>query len=74
MICNRAPAAATFHIAIRPAGAVIDVKHYLAFNTNINAYDSITMTIGITLAATDVITVTASTTTVSFNLFGSEIS
>jgi hypothetical protein len=32
------------------------------------------LTLGITLAATDVITVYASTTTVSFNAFGSEIS
>jgi hypothetical protein len=31
------------------------------------------MTIGITLATTDIITVRANTTTVSFNLFGSEL-
>ena len=40
---------------------------------NVTANDSITITIGITLATTDVVTVTASTTTVSFNLFGSEL-
>jgi len=74
VVCNQAAAAATFKIAVRPADAAIEAKHYLSFNTNINANDSITITIGITLAATDVITVTASTTTVSFNLFGTEIS
>ena len=74
VVCNQAAAAATFRISVRPAGAAEIAKHYLAFNTNINANDSITMTIGITLATTDVITVTASTANVSFNLFGSEIS
>jgi hypothetical protein len=31
------------------------------------------MTIGITLATTDVVTIRANTTTVSFSLFGSEL-
>ena len=70
VVCNRAANAATFRIAVRPAGAVLAVQHYLSYDTNINARDSITITIGITLATTDVVTVNASTVTVSFNLFG----
>jgi len=35
--------------------------------------DSTTLTLGITLAATDVVTIYASTANTSFNLFGSEI-
>ena len=73
VVCNQGTSAATFQIAVRPAGASILAKHYLSYDTNINAKDSITITIGITLATTDVVTVNASTTTVSFNLFGSEI-
>lgn len=73
VVCNQAASAATFRIAVRPSGAAIEAKHYLSYNTTINANDSITITIGITLATTDVVTVTASTTTVSFNLFGSEL-
>jgi hypothetical protein len=73
VICNQAASAATFRVAIRPAGATLAAQHYTSYDTNLNANDSITLTIGMTLATTDVITVRASTTTVSFNLFGSEI-
>lgn len=72
-VCNQAATAATFRIAIRPAGESIATKHYISYDTSVPANDSVSLTIGITLAATDVITVYASTTTLSFNLFGSEI-
>ena len=73
VICNQAASAATFRVAVRPAGASIGASQYISYDTNVNANDSITMTIGITLATTDVVTVRANTTTVSFNLFGSEL-
>ena len=73
VICNQAASAATFRVAVRPAGASIATAQYISYDTNVNANDSITMTIGITLATTDVVTVRANTTTVSFSLFGSEL-
>ena len=73
VICNQANTAATFRVAIRPAGAAVASQHYISYDTNLNANDSITMTIGLTLATTDKVTVRASTGTVSFSLFGSEI-
>jgi glucose-6-phosphate dehydrogenase assembly protein OpcA len=73
VICNQAASAATFRIAVRPSGNAIATSQYISYDSNLNANDSITMTIGITLAATDVITVRANTTTVSFSLFGSEL-
>jgi len=73
VVCNQAASAATFRIAVRVANASLTASQYISYDTNINANDSITITIGITLAATDVISVRASTTTVSFNLFGSQI-
>lgn len=73
-ICNQVASADTFRIAIRPAGATLAAQHYIAYNNPITANDTITLTIGITLAATDVVTVYAGTGTLSFNLFGSEIS
>ncbi len=72
-VCNQAASSATFRIAVRPAGATIASQHYLAYDTPISANDVLTLTIGITLATTDVVTVYASTSTLSFNLFGSEI-
>jgi hypothetical protein len=73
-ICNQSGSTDTFRIAIRPAGATLAAQHYIAYNTSIPAYDSISLTIGITLATTDVVTVYAGAATLSFNLFGSEIS
>lgn len=73
-ICNQAASTATFRIAIRPAGAALAAQQYIAYDTTIAANDILTLTIGMSLATTDVITVYASTSTLSFNLFGSEIS
>ena len=73
-ICNQSVSADSYRIAIRPAGATLAAQHYIAYNGAIPAYDSISLTLGITLATTDVITVYAGTTTLSFSAFGSEIS
>jgi hypothetical protein len=73
-VCNQAAAAATFRVAIRPAGATLAAIHYISYDSTVAANDTTALTIGVTLATTDVITVYASTATVSFNAFGSEIS
>ena len=73
-ICNQAATTATFAIAVRPAGASILTKHYINYNTSVPANDTITLTLGITLATTDLIACSADTASVSFNAFGSEIS
>ena len=72
VICNQASSAATFRVAVRPAGAAIATSQYISYDSNLNANDSITLTIGITLAATDVVTIYASSATLSFNVYGSE--
>jgi len=63
----------TFRIAVRPAGASIVNEHYIAYDVSLDANDSITYTIGVTLAATDVITVRASNASFAFSVFGSEL-
>jgi hypothetical protein len=73
-VTNRAASSATFRIAVRPAGATLDPKHYIVYDSTLTANDSQMFTIGMTLAATDVVTVQASNTNLSFGLFGSEIS
>lgn len=73
-VCNRAATAATYRIAVRPAGATLANEHYIAYDAAITANNSTFITIGVTLAATDVITVYASTADLSFSAFGSEIS
>jgi glucose-6-phosphate dehydrogenase assembly protein OpcA len=73
VIANRTSSQATYRIALRPAGATIENKNYIAYDVVVDASDSTTLTLGITLAATDVITVYASTENLSFNALGSEI-
>ena len=73
-VSNRAATAASYRIAVRPAGATLANEHYLAYDVAIAANDTTALTLGITLATTDVITVYASTANFSFNVFGSEIS
>lgn len=72
-ICNQAATATTFRLAVRPAGESLAAKHYLNYDTPLPGNDSITVTIGMTLAATDVVTVYAGSTTVSASAFGNEI-
>jgi len=72
-VCNRGANTATFKLAVRPAGETLADKHYVNFNTPVPGNDTISLTLGITLAATDVLTANANTSTVSINAFGSEI-
>ena len=73
-VANRSASARTYRIAIRPAGATLANQHYLAYDVVIAANDTTALTLGVTLTATDVVTVYASTTDLSFGIFGSEIS
>jgi hypothetical protein len=73
-VANRSASARTYRIAIRPAGATLANQHYIAYDVTVAANDTTPLTLGITLQATDVITVYASTTDLSFGIFGSEIS
>lgn len=72
-VCNRGTSAATVRIAVRPAGATLANLHYQAFDTVVDGSAILPLTIGMTLNATDVITVRASTANFSFSAFGSEI-
>jgi hypothetical protein len=71
-VCNRG-VSTTFRVAVRPAGATLADKHYIVYDNYVNAGDAVFLTLGITLAATDVVTVRAGTADMSFSLFGSEI-
>jgi hypothetical protein len=73
-ICNQAGTSGTYRIAVRPAGASVENKHYIVYGATVAANDSVLLTIGLTLDTTDVISVYASSGTMSFSAFGSEIS
>jgi glucose-6-phosphate dehydrogenase assembly protein OpcA len=73
-VANLTSSSATFRIAVRPAGESLANKHYIGYDITVGASDSTIITAGLTLAATDVITVYASTANVAFQAFGDEAS
>ena len=74
VIANLTATAATFRIAIRPNGATLANSQYIAYDITVGASDSTALTLGITMDATDIITVYGSTANLTFTAFGSEIS
>lgn len=72
VVCNTG-VSTTFRVAVRPGGATLDPKHYVCYDVSLDANDSKFLTLGISLGATDVVTVYAAHANVSFGLFGAEI-
>lgn len=73
LVISNAGVTTTYRVAIRVGGAAVDPKHYIVYDAAINTNDSIFLTLGISLAATDVVSVYAGTANLAFNLFGVEI-
>lgn len=73
-IANIGSVVAAYDIAIRPAGASLVNKHYIAKNVNLGVGNFDSITIGLTLPATCVVSVRSSVAdTLAFNIFGVEI-
>jgi hypothetical protein len=72
-ICNQAGTSGTYRIAVRPNGATLATEHYIVYDAILLANTTTAYTLGLTIDASDVVTVYASTTSFSFNAFGSEI-
>ena len=72
IICNRG-AFGTFRISISGGGGATANADYIYYDLTLAANDTFIATVGITLSATDVVRVYASTADFSFNLYGSEI-
>jgi hypothetical protein len=73
-VTNQTATAGTYRIAVRVAGAALAAAQYIAYDVSLPGNATDTLTLGVTLGATDVITVYASAATFSFNAFGSELS
>ena len=77
-ITNQNASNSVFRIAaVKSGGSATPAQGanvFLSYDTVVPANDSITLSIGITLATGDFVVVQANTTNVSFNLFGTEIS
>ena len=72
-ICNQGAIATLVRVSVQPNGQSIESKHYIVYDHTIQPNDSLFLTIGIALDEADEVNVQASTTSVSFSLFGSTI-
>ena len=72
-VANRAATAGSYRIAVRVAGATLADSQYIAYDVSLPANASDTLTLGLTLGTTDIITVYASSADFTFSAFGSEI-
>jgi len=72
-ICNRDSSSATYRVAIRPAGETLAAKHYAFYDVTLDRNSTQAPVLGWALSEGDVVTVRCSTTSVSFSLFGTEL-
>jgi hypothetical protein len=61
-------------VAVRKSGASITNSHYVYYDLTLSGKQTLVSTIGLTLDATDVVSVYSSGGVSAFNLFGTEIS
>jgi hypothetical protein len=73
VVCNTGSATASFRISVAKAGATDTLAQYLYYNLPISGYNTFIATIGISLAATDVVRIYASNIYLTFNVFGVEV-
>jgi len=73
VVNTHASTADVIRIAVRPNGAALADQHYIVYGVSLAAGSTFTYTGGITVDATDVITVYSTNGTSSFSAFGSEI-
>ena len=72
-ICNFGDTTANVTVAVRSDGAAIDPKQHLLYNIPIVPADSLFLTLGLSVDQSDVISVSSTTSSIAFGLFGSEI-
>lgn len=72
IICNRGTST-SYRVSIALGGAADAVEQYIAYDIALSNFAVHAWTIGVTLAAGDVVRVYVNDATVSFNLFGAEI-
>ncbi|CAB4137602.1 hypothetical protein UFOVP327_38 [uncultured Caudovirales phage] len=73
-ICNSSGANANVSVQVAVANAASSQSQFIVNNNNLISGDTLFLTLGVTLAATDTVRVTASGANVAFQIFGSEIS
>lgn len=73
-ICNRTGNNMQIRVSVAVGGAVDSPEQYILYDVQLLRRDFISATIGLTLAAGDVVRVYTDTAGASFSLFGTEVS
>lgn len=73
-VSNRAANQPLFRISVAVTGSIDDPKQYLYYDIPIDPNETFATTIGITMSAGDVLRGYSSTSDLSFNVFGVEVS
>jgi hypothetical protein len=73
VVNTHASTADVIRIAVRPDGATLANQHYVVYGLSLSAGATFTYTGGVTIDATDIVTVYSTNGTSSFTAFGSEI-
>lgn len=71
--CNFGAISASIRVAVRPNGDAASLEHYLFHGLTITASDTVEFGHGITMDATDILSVWSSTGSVSFNMSYAEV-
>ena len=72
-VCNQTASNASYSIAVAPDGQADNVKHYIIRGGVVPAADSIAITLGLTIDAADQVRANTNNNSISFSIFGSEI-
>jgi len=73
IICNTGGTSSKVRLSIAINGAASIPQQFLLFDKSVPKNDTLSMTIGVTLDASDVIRVFADKVDIAFNVFGAEI-
>jgi hypothetical protein len=74
VIANRSGSARTYRLAVKPtSGTTLANEHYLVYDATVPGNDTVVLTIGVTLASSNVIVTYASAADLTFTAFGSEL-
>lgn len=73
VVANRSATATAFRVSVAPAGAGDATSQYLYYDIAIEGNDTFAATLGIGLATTDVVRVYATLATLTFSVFGVEV-
>lgn len=73
VVCNTSAVSDTFRVSVAVAGAADETKQYLYYDVPIPANDTFAATLGVTLAATDVIRAYSNSGDLAINIYGVEV-